>query len=160
MAYRQLQKLRNKIESRKAKEDELASMMKAFCQTKQELEVAKALLDSSHETRCRMKKEWDENVADGICTKGGSHCWPTSVVLMICKLLINGTAPATVPTNIQTIYETLYNEQPEELLLVNFVRECRLVVKVMCETMAAIKIASSSEWGQLWTAGVGYHLRR
>ena len=49
LAYRQLQKLRNKIESRKAKEDELASMTKALCQTKQECEVAKALLD--HVTR-------------------------------------------------------------------------------------------------------------
>ncbi len=85
-------------------------MKTALCQTKQELEVAKALLDSSHETRRRMKKEWDENVADGKHTKGGSRHWPTWVVLMICKLLINGTAPAAVPTNIQTIYETLYNE--------------------------------------------------
>jgi hypothetical protein len=41
--------LHNKIESRKAKEDELASMTKALCQTKQEREVAKALLD--HVTR-------------------------------------------------------------------------------------------------------------
>jgi hypothetical protein len=70
---------------------------------------------------------------------------------MVCKLLISGTAPTTVPTNIQTIYETLYNEQPEELPLVNFGRGCRVVVKVMCETMVAIKIASSPEWGQLWT---------
>jgi hypothetical protein len=98
-----------------------------------------------------MKKEWDENVADGKHTKGGSRCWPTWVVLMVCKLLINGTAPSAVPTNIQTIYEALYNEQPEELPSVNFVRECRVIVEVMCETMAAIKIASSLEWGQLWT---------
>jgi hypothetical protein len=40
-----------KIESRKAKEAELDSTKTALCQTKQELEVAKALLDSSHETR-------------------------------------------------------------------------------------------------------------
>ena len=35
--------------------------------------------------------------------------------------------------------------------MVDFVRECRVVVEVMCETVAAIKIASSSEWSQLWT---------
>ncbi len=151
LTYGQLQKLRKEIESRKAKEDKLASMTKALCQTKQELEVAKALLDSSHKTRHCMKKEWDENVADGACTTGGSRCWQTWVVLMVCKLLISGAAPTAVLTNIQTIYETLYNEQPEELPLVNFGRECRVVVKVMCETMGAIKIASSPEWGQLWT---------
>jgi hypothetical protein len=98
-----------------------------------------------------MKKEWDENVADGKRTKGGSNCWPTWVVLMICELLINGTEPATVPINIQTIYETLYNEEPVELPSVNFVRKCRVVVEVMCESMAVIKVTSSSEWGQLWT---------
>jgi hypothetical protein len=49
--------LRKEIESRKAKEDKLASMTKALCQIKQELEVAKALLDSLHETRHCMKKE-------------------------------------------------------------------------------------------------------
>jgi hypothetical protein len=83
LAYGRLQKLRNEIESRKTKEDELASMTTALCQTKQELKVAKALLDSSHETRHRMKKEWDENVADGKRTKGGSRRWPMWVVLMI-----------------------------------------------------------------------------
>jgi hypothetical protein len=150
-AYGRLHKLRKEIESRKAKEAELDSMKTALCQTKHELEVAKALLDSFHETRCRMKKEWDENVADAKRTKGGSRHWPTWAVLMICELLIDGTAPTAVPTNIQTIYETLYNEQPEELSLVNFVRECRVVVEVMCETTAAINITSSSEWGLLWT---------
>jgi hypothetical protein len=34
---------------------------------------------------------------------------------------------------------------------VNFVRECCVVIEVIGETMAAIKLAWEEEWGQLWT---------
>ena len=40
------------------------------------------------------------------------------------------------------MYETLYAEKPEELLSVNFVRRCRVVVEVIGETIAAITLAS------------------
>jgi hypothetical protein len=60
---------------------------------------------------------------------------------MICELLINGMAPTAVPSTIQSIYETLvYDESPEELPSVNFVRECRVVVGIIGETMVAIKL--------------------
>ena len=49
------------------------------------------------------------------------------------------------------MYETLYGETPEELPLVNFVRECRVVVEVVGETIAALKLAAAENWKQLWT---------
>jgi hypothetical protein len=70
---------------------------------------------------------------------------------MICKLLISGTPPTAVPSTLQIIYETLYKEKPEQLPSVNFLRECRVVIEVIGETMAAIKLAWEAEWGQLWT---------
>ncbi len=72
---------------------------------------------------------------------------------MICNLLISGTTPTTVSSTIQIIYETLYKEKPEQLPSVNFVRECRVVIEVIGETMAAIKLALEAELGQLWTDG-------
>jgi hypothetical protein len=76
---------------------------------------------------------------------------PPWVVQMICELLINGMAPTAVPSTIQSIYETLYNESPEELPSVNFVRECRVVVEIIGETLLAIKLGSTQIWDQLWT---------
>ena len=66
---------------------------------------------------------------------------------------MNGTTPSAIPTNIQTMYETLYSEKPEELPSVNFVRRCRVVVEIIGETIAAIKLASAEnwKWKQLWT---------
>jgi len=49
------------------------------------------------------------------------------------------------------VYETLYLEAPDELPSINFVRECRVLVEVMGETITAIKLANASQWSQLWT---------
>jgi hypothetical protein len=45
----------------------------------------------------------------------------------------------------------MYNKSPEELPSVNFVRECRVVVEIIGETLVAIKLGSTQIWDQLWT---------
>ena len=70
---------------------------------------------------------------------------------MICDLLTNGTRPSVIPSCIHTVYKTLYQEEPDELPSVNFVRECRVLVEDMGETMRAIKLANATQWSQLWT---------
>ena len=152
LAHGRLLKLRQEGQTRRDTEDELVGVAKELHRTKEELQIASTLLESSSETKRHMKKEWEDS-GSGKRTRGGSRRWPTWVVLMICELLVNGTAPSAIPSNIQTLYETLYQEKPQELPSVWFVRRCRVVVEVMCETLAAIKIASASEWGQLWTDG-------
>ncbi len=93
--------------------------------------MAKLLMENSQATKGRMKKEWVNYYDDGRRTGGGSRHWPPRVVQMICELLINGMAPTAVPSTIQSIYQTLYDEPPEELPSVNFVRECRVVVEII-----------------------------
>ena len=44
----------------------------------------------------------------------GSACWPLWVPEVCCGLLVNGTRPSAVPTNIGILYETLYGEEPRE----------------------------------------------
>ncbi len=114
-AYLRLHKFREERLARKEVEDNLLSVKKALCKTKQELEKAKLLTEQCNATKRKMKKEWAKNFVDGQCTCGGSCHWPPWVVQMICELLINGTAPTAVLSTIQSIYETLYNEPPEEL---------------------------------------------
>jgi hypothetical protein len=113
-AYLRLQKFREEQLSRKGAEDNLLCVKKALSKTEQELDMAKLLMENSHATKRRMKKEWVNTYNDGRRTQGGSRHWPPWVVQMICELLINGTAPTAVPPTIQSIYETLYDESPEE----------------------------------------------
>jgi hypothetical protein len=107
-----------------------------------------ALIEQSAENKRKLRKEWADEVAAH--KRGGAQRWPIWVVQLICELLVNGTAPSAIPTNIQTMYETLYGETPEELPSVNFVRECRVVVEVVGETIAALKLAAAENWKQLW----------
>jgi hypothetical protein len=113
------------------------------------IEKYKAIIQDSQETKRKLKKEWADEAAAH--KRGGARRWPIWVVQLICELLVNGTAPSAIPTNIQTMYETLYGEKPEELPSVNFVRECRVVVEVIGETLAALKLAAAENWKQLWT---------
>ena len=137
-AYSRLIKLRNETLARRAKEDELMRLSKALGRSETDLGILRHILDTPQESGRRMRR-------------GGSRRWPTWVVLMICELLINGTRPSAVPSSIHTVYETLYLEAPDELPSINFVRECRVLVEVMGETITAIKLANASQWSQLWT---------
>ena len=63
--YGQLQNLRKETQSRRAKEDKLTSTSKALCPSAKELEIMKSLLETPQETKCQMKKEWDDIDANG-----------------------------------------------------------------------------------------------
>jgi hypothetical protein len=49
------------------------------------------------------------------------------------------------------MYEMLIGETPKELPSVSFVRSDRVVVEVIGEKIAAMKLANAPSWSQLWT---------
>jgi hypothetical protein len=112
----------------------------------------KCIFDAQLEKKRSMKKELDATDSDARCKGSCGSCrWPLWVVLMICELLIHSTRPSAIPSCIHTVYKTLYQEAPDELPSVNFVRECCVIVEVMGETMTAIKLANAPQWLQLWS---------
>ncbi len=66
---------------------------------------------------------------------------------------MNGTPPTAVPLAMQTMYQMWTGDTPDELPSVSFVRTCRVVVEVIGETIAAMKLADAPTWSQLWTDG-------
>ena len=96
-----------------------------------------------------MQKEWADE--DAAARRGGGRRWPIWVVQLICELLVNETAPSALRSNIETMYETLYRTKPKQVQSVNFVRGCRVIVEIIGETIAAMKLASADTWKQLWT---------
>jgi hypothetical protein len=81
--------------------------------------------------------------------RGGK--WQPWVIQYICELLVIGTPPASIPSIISSSYQTYYGKEPNEIPQVSFVRQCRVIVQVIGETIAAIKLASAEKWDQLWT---------
>ena len=66
---------------------------------------------------------------------------------------MNGTPPTAVPLAMQMMYQMWTGDTPGELPLVSFVRTCRVVVEVIGEMIAAMKLADAPTWSQLWTDG-------
>ena len=71
------------------------------------------------------------------------------VIQVICKLLVNGTPPSAIPSNIGTLYATFNGKEPEELPSIGFVRQCRVIVQNIGETITAIKLAGADDWKQI-----------
>ena len=67
----------------------------------------------------------------------------------ICALLVIGTPPASIKSIISRNYRTYYGKDPDEVLQISFVCQCHVIVQVIGETIAAIKLASAKKWDQL-----------
>ena len=80
--------------------------------------------------------------------KGGGRKWDIWVVQLCCELLLVGVPPTAIPDTIVTMYTTLYGCQPDDWPGVNFVRQCRVVVEVIGETVVAVKLCCAKSWDQ------------
>lgn len=144
--WRQEREIRRDAENKMAEQDKHAK--------KQAKMYAHLLADFNEITtdpKRSMQKEWDDEEAAR--KHGGGRRWPIWVVQLICELLVTGTPPSAIPQIIQTFCETLLREKPKELPSVNFVRECRVIMEVIGETIVAIKLAHVAKWDQLWYDG-------
>ena len=68
---------------------------------------------------------------------------------LVCELLVLGTPPSAIPECIGTMFQTLCEEEPDEIPSVNFVRRCRAVIVVIAKTVVAMKLADSDTWDQI-----------
>ena len=155
-AISRLAKWRNERDKRRAYEDEVTRVTRQMKSKDEVLERYKLAIEESEGKKKQMKKEWKDDEAASC--NGGQRSWPVWVVQLICELLVNGTPPSSIPGNIRTMYETLYDidlnaegEKKVEFPSINFCRECRIVVQVIGETMAALKLAKAVKWNQLFT---------
>ena len=83
--------------------------------------------------------------------RGGGSAWDKFAVQMVCELLVPGVSPNAIPGTILTMYETLYDIDPGEVPGATFAREFRDVIRIVCETLSAMKLATSEDWKQIFT---------
>eukprot|EP00956_Cyclotella_meneghiniana_P030815 scaffold78775_cov36-Cyclotella_meneghiniana.AAC.2 len=150
LAQSRLAKWHEERERRRTAEDYAAQEAKVAAALKLTVASYIARVESDQKTKRRMKKEWDDEAAAR--KRGGGRRWPIWVVQLICELLVCGTSPQAIGPSIKIMYETLYGEKTEEEPpSVNFIRQCRVVVEIMGETVTALKLGSADSWKQLWT---------
>ena len=81
--------------------------------------------------------------------RGGVR-WPLWVTEVCCELLVNGLPSSAIPSSIGTLNATLYGEEPKKLPSLNYVRQCRVLIQVIGETITAMKLAACPNWAQIF----------
>ena len=69
--------------------------------------------------------------------------------MLICEPLANGTPPSAVPVNIQTPCAVFTGVEVKEIPTENFVRECRVVLQNVNETLFAFRLGNADTWQQV-----------
>ena len=104
---------------------------------------------SSVSKKKMLKKEWSS--AEAAWKNGEKTSSQVWVVQVICELLVNDTPPSAILAIILTTYEIVCGKTTKDLSSVSFVCSCRVVVKIIGETVTAIKLARDGSLKQLWT---------
>ena len=85
---------------------------------------------------------------------GGSSEQPVHIVLLICKLLVNGTSTSAVAANIKKMSYTMTGNKVNESPCIILVRKCRVDVKNLNSTLAKLRLGDADEWHHLFTNGM------
>ncbi len=80
--------------------------------------------------------------------RGGSR-WPLWVTEVCCELLVNGLPPSAIPSSIRTLIATLYGDEPKKLPSLNYVQQCRVLMKIIAKMITAMKLASCPNWDEI-----------
>ena len=81
----------------------------------------------------------------------GGGSWDENAVKLVCELLVLGVPPSVIPGTIVLMYESLLGKSLKQVPSASFARECWDVVRIVCETLTAMRLASSDDWKQLFT---------
>ena len=154
----------HKLDSKKASKEAKESSKLAATR----LEKFRALKEKVGEMRDELAEasQLSNNLGDAIASarleikreravgrRGGSASWPVKVVLLICELLVNGTPPSAVPSNLQTFAGHCGAEMDGPPPSIDFVRKCRVIVQNLNEMLAGFELSDVEWWSQACTDG-------
>ena len=79
----------------------------------------------------------------------GGASWPLWVTEVSCELLVNGSPPSAIPSTIGTLFAMLYSEEPTSIPSLDYVRQCRVLVQIVSETITAMKLSICTNWAEI-----------
>ena len=147
LADKRLGKLQSAKEEIGTLKDELTRILKSYTLQQEVLDEYKLMVEGLKSTKCTLQK----NRVQG--RQRGGKKWPLWVTAVCCDLLIHGTPPSAIPSSIGTLFVALTGEEPKELPSVNYVRQCRVLIQIIGETITAMKLAACPDWRQIFFDG-------
>jgi hypothetical protein len=86
----------------------------------------------------------------------GATSWPLFIWELILEMLVNGTPPTAISSNIVIFIQRFSPRiKIKETPSIWTVRRGRTVLLVVVETLAAYRLAKAKRWGQMHTDGTG-----
>ena len=143
-AHKQSKLAATRLEKLRAMKEKVGEMRDELADASQ---LSTKLGDAIASARLEIKRE------RVVGRRGGSASWPVKVVLMICELLVNGTPPSAVPSNLQTFAGHGGAEMDGPPPGIDFVRKCRVIVQNLNEMLAAFELSDVEWWSQACTDG-------
>jgi hypothetical protein len=135
-------------ESRKAAEDEATELGKKLAAMSKDVDASESIPILTHMQKRQLKKV-RANAENG--KPGGGMVYPQWVMATICELLTCGASPSAIGKILKATYRVFYDEVPNDIPSINFIRGGRSVLAVFNETMSAMKLAIAESWDQLCT---------
>jgi hypothetical protein len=147
-SVRKSSRLAVETESRKKAEDEATELGKKLAAISRDNVSSGNIPILSHMQKRQLKKV-RANAGNG--KPGGGMVYPQWVMTTICELLTCGAAPSAIGKILKVTYRVFYDEVPEDIPSINYIRRGRSVLAVFNETMSAMKLAIAESWDQLCT---------
>jgi hypothetical protein len=141
-AARRLDQLRQEKEKKNLLRDELTRVLKVQQAQVVQLTEYKSIVEKFKSSKRDLTYEFKAG------RKGGAQ-WPLWVTEVCCELLMNGSSPSAIPSSIITLFAALYGEEPKRIPSVNYVRQCRVLVQIISETITAMKLAACPNWAEV-----------
>ena len=69
--------------------------------------------------------------------------WPVHIFVLIYDLLVNGTPPSAIPSNIQEMYNDITVSEVNELPSLDYVWKCRVVVQSLNDMLASCRLVKA-----------------
>ena len=82
---------------------------------------------------------------------GGSLRWLFHIVMLICELLVCVTPPSAIPYNIQTMADALTGSEVSELISLDYVCKCRVVVQNLNKLLSDLRLGKADHWHHIFT---------
>ena len=142
-AARRLDQLRHEKEMKNLLRDDLTRVIKALQAQEAQLTEYKSMVKMFKSSKRDLSYEFKAG------RRGGAQ-WPLWVTEVCCELLVNGSPPSAIPTSILTLFATLYGEEPKIIPSLNYVRQCRVLVQIISETITAMKLAACPNWAEIF----------
>ena len=135
--------LTQELKTHESQQNEISCLLNTQQAQHQVIEHYKSMIDAFKSSKLNLKREVK------LGHRGGA-CWPLWVTEVCCELLVNGSPPSAIPSSIGTMTSTLYGEEPKKLPLLNFVRQCRVLLQIIGETITVMKLAACPNWTKIF----------